>query len=145
MVCVCIPLRKQQENMQNKTNALPAAVVESDHRNCPASFALALIANKWSVKILYTLALAPETNLRFREIQRRLSPITQRELTKHLRAFEESGLVTPTVYAEVPPRVEYALTPLGQSLCETVGALSTWAEKHGAEIQHNREAFARGK
>lgn len=135
--------------MQNKNSPAPESTTETigeiSHKNCPASFALALIANKWSVKILYTLALAPETNLRFREIQRRLSPITQRELTKHLRAFEESGLVTRAVYAEVPPRVEYALTPLGQSLCETVGALSVWAEKHGAEIQKNREDFAREK
>lgn len=131
--------------MQNKNAAAPESTAEISHKDCPASFALALIANKWSVKILYTLAFATETNLRFREIQRRLSPITQRELTKHLRAFEESGLVTRAVYAEVPPRVEYALTPLGKSLCDTVGALSNWAEKHGAEIQQNREAFARNK
>ena len=131
--------------MQNKNQTDVESAPEISHKNCPASFALALIANKWSVKILYTLALAPETNLRFREIQRRLSPITQRELTKHLRAFEESGLVTRAVFAEVPPRVEYALTPLGASLCETVGALSRWAEQHAGDIQKNREAFARSK
>lgn len=112
---------------------------------CPANFALDLIANKWSVRILYTLAHAPDTRLRFREIQRSLSPITQRELTKHLRAFEQTGLVTRKVYPEVPPRVEYSMTPLGLSLCDTIDALSTWAEKNGAVIQAHRARFAAQK
>jgi DNA-binding HxlR family transcriptional regulator len=119
----------------------PAEAHSEDPRACPASMALGLIANKWSVKILYTLAHAPETLLRFREIQRRLAPITQRELTKHLRAFEEAGLVLRAVYPEVPPRVEYSLTPLGLSLCDTVNALSAWASQNGAQIQANRARF----
>ncbi|MBW7909883.1 MAG: helix-turn-helix transcriptional regulator [Alphaproteobacteria bacterium] len=126
-------------------NAAPQTDAHEDPRDCPASVALGLIANKWSVKILYTLAHAPETLLRFREIQRRLTPITQRELTKHLRAFEEAGLVRREVYPEVPPRVEYSLTPLGLSLCDTVNALSEWASKNGAQIQANRTKFQKSR
>lgn len=131
--------------MQNK-KPLPVPTIDvTGHENCPASVALGLIANKWSVKIMYTLSFAPAQCLRFKEIQKQLTPITQRELTKHLRAFEEAGLVTRTVYPEVPPRVEYQLTTLGISLCETVNALSRWAETHGAQIQENRAAFAARK
>lgn len=120
-------------------------ITAQNHTACPASFALGLIANKWSVKILYTLAHAPESLLRFREIQRRLAPITQRELTKHLRAFEEAGLANRNVFPEVPPRVEYSLTPLGLSLCDTVNALSHWAEENGSAIMANRARFAARK
>ncbi|MCB1559370.1 MAG: helix-turn-helix transcriptional regulator [Alphaproteobacteria bacterium] len=108
---------------------------------CPAFLALGLIANKWSVKILYTLAHAKDRPLRFGEIQKSLQTITQRELTKHLREFEKSGLIKRTAYAEVPPRVEYELTSLGYSLKEPVDALSEWSQKYGDEIMKHREAY----
>jgi len=111
------------------------------HGVCPAFIALGLIANKWSVKILYTLAHAQGSPLRFSEIQKQLVTITQRELTKHLREFEKSGLIKRTVYAQVPPRVEYELTELGYSLKKPVDALSDWSQQHGAEIHKNRENY----
>lgn len=108
---------------------------------CPAFTTLALIANKWSVKILYTLIHAEGKPLRFGAIQKSLDKITQRELTKHLREFERAGLITRKAYPEVPPRVEYSLTPLGLSLRVPMDALSDWANENGAKIIENRIKF----
>ncbi len=108
---------------------------------CPATVTLDLIANKWAVKILYTLSQANGQTLRFGQIQKSLHTITQRELTKHLREFEKAGLLTRIAYAEVPPRVEYTLTKLGMSLRAPVDTLTAWAEKYGAEVQNNRDEF----
>lgn len=110
---------------------------------CPANLTMGLIANKWAIKILYTLAQAEKQTLRFGQIQKALTPITQRELTKHLREFEKSGLVNRIVYPEVPPRVEYTLTKLGASLQEPMDTLSRWAEKHGGTIMKNRNEFGK--
>ncbi len=108
---------------------------------CPAFLALSLIANKWSVKILYALSHAGEKPLRFGEIQKLLGNITQRELSKHLREFERSGLVTRKAYPEVPPRVEYSLTKLGHSLRYPMDALSDWSQQYGADILAHRKKF----
>jgi DNA-binding HxlR family transcriptional regulator len=119
--------------------ALQTAPVQTSPRFCPAMLALELIANKWAVRILYTLAHSRGKILRFSQIQKALGSITQRELTKQLRAFEEAGIMQRIVYAEVPPRVEYTLTTLGLSLIKPIDALSKWAETYGAKVQKNRE------
>ena len=118
-------------------------MTKTDHAEttCPANVTLDLIANKWAVKILYTLSQANGQTLRFSQIQKSLQTITQRELTKHLREFEKAGLLTRIAYAEVPPRVEYTLTKLGISLRAPVDTLTAWAEKYGAEVQKNRDDF----
>jgi DNA-binding HxlR family transcriptional regulator len=108
---------------------------------CPAFLALSLIANKWSIRILHALLQAESNRLRFNQIQKALHSITQRELTKQLREFEKSGLVERTVYPQVPPRVEYSLTPLGHSLWDPVERLSQWADEHAAEIAEKRAAY----
>lgn len=114
----------------------------ADHTEiCPANLTMGLIANKWAIKILYALSQAEKQTLRFGQIQKTLSPITQRELTKHLREFEKAGLITRLVYPEVPPRVEYALTKLGASLREPMDTLTRWAEKNGGTILKNRNEF----
>lgn len=110
-------------------------------RDCPIFLTLGLIANKWSIKILMRLSKAENATLRFNQLKKELAPITQRELTKHLREFERAGLVSRIVYPEVPPRVEYSLTPLGHSLFDPLRALATWAEKNGRQVQANRQAF----
>lgn len=110
---------------------------------CPAFLALGLIANKWSIRILGALLEQEGHTLRFGELRRLLAPITQRELTKHLREFERSGIVERKVYPEVPPRVEYKLTKTGKSLWEPVEQLSRWADKHAKSIQKNRDDFDR--
>lgn len=87
---------------------------------CPVEATLDLIDGKWKAIILYHLL---KGTLRFNELRRRLAKITQRMLTRQLRELEEVGLVSRTIFAEVPPRVEYALTAHGQSLEPVIRAL----------------------
>lgn len=116
-------------------------IKEGQQNECPVFLALSLIANKWSISILYNLLNANNKMLRFGELKKLLGNITQRELTKQLREFEKSGIVVRKIYPEVPPRVEYTLTKLGQSLCQPIEALSSWSEKYGKEVQKNRKRF----
>jgi DNA-binding HxlR family transcriptional regulator len=76
---------------------------------------------------------------RFNELQRQLGGITQRVLTMQLRELEADGIVERTVYAEVPPRVEYRLTPFGESLKPVLLSLRDWGERHRAEVAVLRE------
>jgi len=94
---------------------------------CPVEATLDLIDGKWKAIILYHLL---KGTLRFNELRRRLAKITQRMLTRQLRELEEVGLVSRTVFAEVPPRVEYALTPDGKSLEPVVRALWVWGDAY---------------
>ena len=96
---------------------------------------LTTIGDKWSLAVVSVLVAG---EIRFTEIQRRVVGISHRMLTKTLRELERDGLVSRCVYAEVPPRVEYALTPLGRTLLGPVQALSAWVDEHGAEVRANR-------
>jgi DNA-binding HxlR family transcriptional regulator len=110
-------------------------------KTCPVFLTLQLIAHKWSVRILRILLKADGNTLRFSQIQKALDGITQRELTKHLREFEKAGIVTRTVYPEVPPRVEYRLTETGHSLLKPVEEISVWAENNAMFVQRKRREF----
>jgi DNA-binding HxlR family transcriptional regulator len=90
---------------------------------CPVEATLDLIDGKWKGVILYHLL---EDTIRFNELGRRLSRITQRMLTRQLRELEAAGLIHREVYPEVPPRVEYSLTKLGRSLEPILRALWSW-------------------
>src|SRR5882672_6632754 len=105
---------------------------------CLASEVLNRVGDKWSV---YAIAYLGAGTLRFSELRRKIEGISQRMLTVTLRALERDGLVTRTVYAEVPPRVEYALTPLGRSLLDVVAELVRWSETHTAEIARARTDY----
>ncbi|WP_131113288.1 winged helix-turn-helix transcriptional regulator [Lichenihabitans psoromatis] len=94
---------------------------------CPVEGALAFIDGKWKGVILFHLQ--AET-LRFNQLRRKLPHATQRMLTNQLRELERDGLVIRTVYAEVPPKVEYRLSPLGQSLEPVINALKSWGDEH---------------
>jgi DNA-binding HxlR family transcriptional regulator len=96
-------------------------------KNCPTRHALDRIADKYTVLVIIFLQDCPR---RFKELQRMITGISQKVLTQTLRSLERDGLVTRTVYPEVPPRVEYALTPLGTTLIEPLAALRNWAETH---------------
>lgn len=121
---------------------IPIKKIKDDSpAECPVLITLSLIANKWSIRILHSLLNVEDNMLRFGELKKTLGNITQRELTKHLREFEKSGIVARKVYPEVPPRVEYTLTKLGHSLLSPIEALSAWAEKHGREVQKKRNEF----
>jgi DNA-binding HxlR family transcriptional regulator len=108
---------------------------------CPVMRALDLIANKWTVPVIYNLYCAGAP-VRFGELQRRIETITQKELTKRLRELEKAGLIERRVYAEVPPRVEYKLTQIGRTLVEPLGALGDWARKYSEVIDANRRRAA---
>lgn len=99
---------------------------------------LARVGEKWSILIIMLLNSGPR---RFTEIRRAVNGISQRMLTLCLRGLERDGLVKRTVYSVMPPRVEYELTPLGQSLTEPVIALGTWARDHIKQIDAARAAF----
>ena len=97
---------------------------------CPVETTLTLISDKW--KILIIRDLLPGTK-RFGELRRSVGNVSQKVLTAQLRQMEESGLVTRTVYAEVPPRVEYTLTELGYSLKPVIDAMWNWGEEYTAK------------
>jgi DNA-binding HxlR family transcriptional regulator len=89
--------------------------------------ALAVISGKWTTQILYSLS---GGTLRFGELRRAIPGITQHMLTSRLRELEADGLVMRRIYAEVPPRVEYALTPAALALAPVFKELMRWAEEH---------------
>lgn len=98
---------------------------------CPVEVTLALISNRWKVLILRELL---GGTLRFSELKRRVGGISQKVLTQNLRSMEADGLLTRTVYPEVPPRVEYALTERGHSLRGVLDALRVWGESYQREV-----------
>ncbi|WP_436776920.1 winged helix-turn-helix transcriptional regulator [Yinghuangia sp. YIM S09857] len=106
--------------------------------DCEVRQILDRIADKWS---LLVIALLDQRTLRFTELRRKIDGISQRMLTVTLRQLERDGLVERTVYPVVPPRVEYALTPLGATLHDTIQALVTWTEDHQNEIAAARAVY----
>ena len=98
---------------------------------CPVRGVLDRIGDKWSVLIVLTLAGAPH---RFGALRRAVPDISQRMLTQTLRDLERDGLLSRTVHPTKPPSVEYALTPLGDSLLVPLSGLVRWADEHHAEI-----------
>ena len=112
-----------------------------DSHSLPGRAAMELVAHKWTIHIMFALHEA-DGPARFRALQRRVAPITQKELTKRLRALEQSGLVSRRVFAEVPPRVEYRLTELGQTLIPVLTALHDWAERNGPTLDEHRNTAA---
>jgi DNA-binding HxlR family transcriptional regulator len=99
---------------------------------------LTRVGDKWSVLVVVLLG---EATMRFNELRRALDGISQRMLTSTLRGLERDGLVKRTVRPTNPPQVDYALTPLGESLLEPVRVLAVWAQGHRAEVMQAREAF----
>ncbi|MFI6348305.1 winged helix-turn-helix transcriptional regulator [Streptomyces sp. NPDC050560] len=100
------------------------------------------ICDKWTLLIVATL---DRERLRFGDLQRQIPGISQRMLTLTLRKLERDGLVSRTAYAEVPPRVEYALTETGRSLIPPALALADWALEHIADIEASRAAYGERK
>jgi DNA-binding HxlR family transcriptional regulator len=96
------------------------------------------VGDKWSVLVI---ALLGTRSHRFSELKRAIDGISQRMLTLTLRQLEHDGLVVRTVHATVPPRVDYALTPLGESVLEPIEALTRWAHEHGSDIAEARRRY----
>ncbi len=106
-------------------------------RGCPLREVLDRIGDKWSV--LTVRYLETET-LRFNELHRRIGIISQRVLASTLRGLERDGLVTRTQYPTIPPRVDYALTPLGRSFLAMLHETARWANEHIGQIHDNQAA-----
>lgn len=98
-----------------------------DYENCPIEACLDIIGGKWKGVILNRLL---DQTLRFNELKRTIPRITQRMLTHQLRELEQDKLITRKVFAEVPPRVEYSLSPRGRSLEPILKALLDWGKKN---------------
>ncbi len=113
--------------------------------DCPIRNILVRISDKWSLLVIYTLDKAGQEAIRFKKLQREIPDISQKMLTVTLRTLEEDGYVTRTVYPEVPPRVEYALTPRAYSLLPHVNALIGWAKENNDAIMADRKRAARGR
>src|ERR1700744_142386 len=103
--------------------------------NCPIRQVLDRIGDKWSTLVI--LLLGKHSVLRFNELSLAVGDISQKMLTVTLRSLESDGLVSRTQYAEIPPRVEYALTELGKDLLPLIIQLSAWADKHFEAIKSN--------
>jgi DNA-binding HxlR family transcriptional regulator len=122
---------------QERTAVLPSNLhVPEDCR--AVSEVLERVGDKWTVLVVNTLGSGPK---RFNELRRSIASISQRMLTLTLRGLERDGLVVRTVFATIPPRVDYELTELGHSLLKPVGALGAWALQNRSRIQAARIRF----
>lgn len=113
--------------MRTKAELLP---------ECPVATTVSIIGNKWKLLIIRNLLVRP---WRFNELQRDLEGISQKVLTDNLRALEKDGIITRTVYPEVPPRVEYALSPTGESMRPILDSMASWGSSYKQSIQAQAE------
>lgn len=99
---------------------------------CPVATTVQLIGSKWKLLILRNLMQRP---WRFNELRKDLDGISQKVLTESLRSMEEDGIITRTIYPEVPPRVEYALSPLGESMRSIIMAMEAFGKDYKDSVQ----------
>ena len=118
-------MEKITQSTEKSVKPLPA---------CPVETTLSLISNKWIILILRDLLSGTK---RFGELKKSIGQVSQKVLTAQLRQMEENGLVTRTVFPEVPPHVEYTLTELGQSLKPILDAMWDWGENFKAQQNSN--------
>ena len=102
---------------------------------CPVATTVQMVGSKWKLLILRNLLTRP---WRFNELRKNLEGISQKVLTDSLRSLEDDGIVTRTVYPEVPPQVEYALSELGNSMRPIISAMEQWGLGYQAKNQHRK-------
>jgi len=102
---------------------------------CPSRKVLDRISDKWTTLVIYALS---GGTLRYGQLQRTISGVSQKMLTQTLRSLEDDGIIERKVYPVVPPMVEYSLTPLGETLIEPLSAICSWAQKHLPQLLANR-------
>ena len=119
--------QKDQKNKEIRDALFP---------DCPIRNVLARVGDKWSLLVLYNLQ--HKEPVRFKELQRQIPDISQKSLTQTLRTLEEDGFVTREVFPEVPPRVEYSLTPRALSFLPLVENMINWAKENMEEIIKDR-------
>lgn len=120
--------------MQMDSDTIRAGASCLDRCSAQIHSTLQLVAGKWMAPLLIVLY-ESGVPVRYAELQRRLAPITPKELAKQLRTFESAGVVQRTVYATVPPRVDYALTTLGRALYPALEALAAWSVDAESAVQ----------
>ena len=105
-------------------------IAVSEH--CPIELGLNILSGKWRLKLLWQVSHGP---VRFNELQRRLGGITTKTLTQQLKELESCGIMRRTVYPETPPRVEYALTAVGETLVPVLKTLCDWGSQYQAAVK----------
>ncbi|HYV37692.1 MAG TPA: helix-turn-helix domain-containing protein [Gemmataceae bacterium] len=108
--------------------------------SCLVETTLGVIGGRWKVLVLQQLLGGVK---RFNELRRLLGGITHKTLTQQLREMEADGIIHREVYAQIPPKVEYSLTPLGKTLKPVLNAMHCWAERHGDTLLGRKETAAR--
>ncbi len=112
---------------------------DADLGTCPVRSVLDRLGDKWSILVM--MILGEKETMRFNELSKEIGDISQKMLTVTLRSLEADGLVTRTIYAQVPPRVDYKITPLGRSLVPHIVSLSHWAKQSMPAIKKSRAQF----
>lgn len=124
-------MEETSENFtEYRNDQLPA---RADLPACPVETCVSLVGSKWRLLVMRDLLL--NGSMRFKELQRSIGGVSQKVLTNNLREMEDAGLVVRRVYAEVPPRVEYSLTEIGESLRPVMDALWAWGEGYQARAR----------
>jgi DNA-binding HxlR family transcriptional regulator len=111
-------------------------------KTCPSRLALDVVMDKWTPLVVFLLQDGPQ---RYTQLKRQIGGITQKMLTQTLRKLEKEGLATRTVYPTSPPTVEYALTPLGETLREPLEELFNWSRIYGVQLQSIQESGSEGQ
>ncbi len=130
--------------MASKNEPAKDGIMSSDYPTCPFRNIITRFGDKWSLLILYVLN-ASKQPLRFSELERSIPDISSRVLSSCLRVLEADDLVSRKIYPEVPPRVEYALTPLSTSLVPHLNALTQWAIENFDHVLAHRKKYTKAR
>ena len=131
LVMLIIKLKKMEKSLEKYSNI----------DRCPIRNVLARFGDKWSILVI--IILGEGGVMRFKDLNAAIRDISQKMLTVTLRTLEADGLVTRTIYPEIPPRVEYQLTDLGRSLLPHIRTLTSWAVENFDTIEAARKSFAK--
>ena len=123
--------------MKKITHSTSVYTPPIDTVNCPVRQVLDRVGDKWSTLVI--ILLGEKDVLRFNQLSHAIGDISQKMLTVTLRSLEADGLVSRTIYPEIPPRVEYQLTPLGKSLLPLIKEMVRWADQNFETIKKNRK------
>ena len=116
-----------------------STIQDSMFPGCPVRNILARLCDKWALLVIYILDRSGKENMRFMELKQQMPDISQRMLTMTLRTLEEDGYITRTIFSEIPPRVEYALTERAKSLKPILDSLLQWSFEHMDDIMSDRK------
>lgn len=140
--------KRSRESAVQESGVQENGMQESERAESLASFQpmplngiCARLGDKWTVQVIWRLAMAEDHRLRFSEIKREVRGITQRMLTLTLRNLERDGLIARDYFPEVPPRVEYQLTALGQSLLPALQGIHRWLAENLPQVEAHRQRY----